>query len=339
MLRLVHEAKKKKRAQTELERALKDTLKDQGTRNIGFPGGNADQTLYSLGDGTLWAAFGGVSEDPAIPRFWNAFGIYRPSRPAQMIAVEINIPTESNSARVAGFFAEDTDTGEIYLMHSGKVGGGRSGIGKLAFLVWSKAKLVEVSCPDGGVRKGIAVGRLDDHDLAGRIWAFVKSVQNFKDKAANGELETPDFKRCIDEYNRYSKEFSGNKKGKRGSEFEYFTYHGDIIQALYDDRCACATKNERVYNSMLIDLFVKNDGVITEVYEVKTGVGRQVLYTAIGQLVTHTATLGDEVAKYLVVPADEAMPEDLEQAMAALRIQIRRFQLIGRGSKRTVQLS
>lgn len=339
MLRLVHEAKKKKRAQTELERALKDTLKDQGSRNIGFPGGNADHPLYSLGDGKLWAAFGGVSEEAAIPRFWNAFGIYRPSEPAQMIAVEINIPTDSNSAKVAGFFAEDADTGDIYLMHSGKVGGGRPGIGKLAFLVWSKAKLVEVSCPEGGVRKGIAVGRLDDHDLAGRIWAFVKSVQNFKDMAAKGELETPDFKRCIDEYNRYSKEYSGKKNGRWGSEFEYMTYHGDVIQALHDERIACAAKNEGVYNSILIDLFVKKDGVITEVYEVKTGVGRQVLYTAIGQLVTHTATLGDEVTKYLVVPADEAMPEDLERAVAALRIQVRRFKLNGRGRNRTVHLS
>lgn len=338
MLRLVRESREKKRAQARLERALKATLENKGERNIGFPGGNVNQTVYSLGDGALWAAFGGVSEDSALPRFWNAFGVYRPNRPAQMITVEINIPTDSNSAMVAGFFAEDPDTGDIYLMHSGRVGGGRPGIGKSAFLVWSKAKLVEVLDPGGDIRSGIMVGRIDDHDLAGRIWEFVKKVQSFKDKAAAGELETPDFTRRINEFNRYSKELSGKKKGKQGGEFEYVTYHGDIVQAIYDEISARAAPDEEVFNSKLIDLFVKKAGVVSEVYEVKTGVGRQVLYTAIGQLVTHAATVGDEVTKYLVAPADEAISEDLERALTALRIQIRRFQLIGRGHKRTVQL-
>ena len=338
MLRLVYKTKEKKRAQAVLKRALKATLEKQGTRNIGFPGGNVDQTIYSSGEGTLWVAFGVVSE-PTTPRYWNAFGVYRPDRPAQMITVEINIPTDSNSARVAGFFAEDTDTGEIYLMHSGKVGGGSPGIGKSAFLVQSKAKLVEVFDPEeGGVRNGIAVGRLDDHHLAERIWAFVSRVRIFKDKNAAGTLDTPDFKRRIDEFDSYSKEFSGKKKGRRGGEFEYVTYHGDIVQAICDERTACAARDEEIFNSSLIDLFVKKAGVVSEVYEVKTGVGRQVLYTAIGQIVTHAATAGDEVTKYLVVPADETIARDLEQAMAVLHIKVRRFKLIGSGLKRTVRL-
>jgi hypothetical protein len=98
-------------------------------------------------------------------------------------------------------------------------------------------------------------------------------VQGFKDDAVSGGLETPDFKRRLEEFDKYSKEFSGKKKGARGGPFEYVTYHGDIVQKLFDDRTSRLRKGERVFNSALIDLFVKKDGRLSEVYEVKTGLG------------------------------------------------------------------
>ncbi|MES5488706.1 hypothetical protein QMZ05_38700, partial [Bradyrhizobium sp. INPA03-11B] len=157
MLSLVEEANKKKATQATLERNLKKVLKRQGVHNVGFPGGNVDIQLYSVGPGELWAAFGGASKN-AIPRYWTPFGVYQPDNHAQSITVEINIPLDDNTAQVAGFFAEDDETGDTFLMHSGKVGGGRPGIGESAFLVWSKLKLVEVSTEGGGSRSGIVVG-------------------------------------------------------------------------------------------------------------------------------------------------------------------------------------
>ena len=339
MLALIQESRNKKAAQTTLVRNLRAALTRQGTRNIGFPGGNVDQTVYSAGEGRLWVAFGRPPKDAPGSRYWNAFGIYKPDRPSQTITVEINIAIDSNSARVAGFFAEDGDTGDTFLMHCGRVGGGRPGIGKSAFLVWSKAKLVDVVEKDGGTRSGIAVGKLDDRNLTDRIWTFVKNVQSFKDKAAVGRLDTPEFKRQVEEFDKYSKEFSGKKRGVRGGAFEYVTYHGDIVQKLYDDRIARLAPGEKVFNSTLIDLFVKKDRVLSEVYEVKTGVGRQMLYAAIGQLVTHATSGGESVAKFLVVPADEDIPKDLAQAMAVLGIQVRHFRLDGIGRNRVIELN
>jgi hypothetical protein len=338
MLTLIHEERDKSAAQEKLELALKNSLNPVGIKNIGIPGDNFDIEVYAVGPGKLWVAFGKAGEGAASLRFWNAFGIYRDDRPAQTITVEINIPIGSNAGRVAGFFARDNGSGDIFLMHSGRVGGGRAGIGKSAFLVWSKAKLIEVFDGQGGIRSGIAVGRLDDPDLAGQIWAFVKSVQRFKDKAASGELNTPDFKHYVDEFDRYSEEFSGKKSGARGGECEYVTYHGRIVQALYDERMARATPGERVCNSSFIDLYVKKDAMLCEVYEVKTGIGRQMLYTAIGQLVTHAVAENGEVAKYLVVPADESIAHDLKKAIAALGIHLRHFRLIEGDGEKVVQL-
>lgn len=338
MLNLISEPKRKKALQRRLEGNIKDALRSQGEHNIGFRGGNANLQIYSAGEEKLWAAFGGPTEESAVRRYWNAFGVYQPDRSAQLISVEINIPIDSNGSQVAGFFAEDSETGAIFLMHSGKVGGGRPGIGKSAFLVWSKAKLVEVIDESGGVRTGIAVSKLSDPDMAGRIWTFVRGVQSFKDFAATGALQTPEFKRRVDEFDRYSKEFSGKKRGRSGGALEYVTYHGDIVQKLYDERTARLSADEKVFNSILIDLFVKKDGVLSEVYEVKTGVGRQALYTAIGQLVTHAANSQSEVAKFLVVPADDSIPKDLDHAVVALGIKVRRFRLKKSGQSRIVDL-
>lgn len=337
-LRIVADARQKRVAQAELERRLKAVLNRQGTLNIGFPGGNVDQIVYSAGEGALWVAFGKPSQDTVVPRFWNAFGVFRPDRTAQTITVEINIPVDSNTAQVAGFFAEDVDTGTIFLMHSGKVGGGRPGIGKSAFLVWSKAKLVEVADEAGGMRSGIAIGQLDDPDLSGRIWRFVGNVQGFKVAAVAGSLETPEFRDRLEEFDRYSKEFSGKKRGVRGGPFEYVTYHGDIVQTLFDDRKARSVTGEGVFNSTLVDLLVKKDGAVSEIYEVKTGLGRQTLYTAIGQLVTHSAGGNGAIAKFLVVPADEEIPEDFSHAIESLDINVRRFRLQGGAGRRTVEL-
>jgi hypothetical protein len=70
-------------------------------------------------------------------------------------------------------------------------------------------------------------------------------------------LEPPEFKRRPEEFELYSGEFSGKKRGTQGGPFKYVTYHGDLVQKLFDERTARTTDGERVFNSALIDLFVK----------------------------------------------------------------------------------
>ncbi|MFT8676404.1 MAG: hypothetical protein ABF990_14080 [Acetobacter sp.] len=338
MLILVESTGDKKSAQTLLEKNIKTALKRVGKKNVGHPGGNADQIIYSNGDGLLWVAFGGLTQDEPTLRYWNAFGLYEAKKNAQNITVEINIAVDSNTAQVSGFFAQDSKTGDIFLMHSGKIGGGRQGIGKSAFLVWSKANRVDVIDVKGTIRHGIVIGKIDQSDLTQRIEKFVLDVKEFKDYATSGKINSDDFKEKMEEFDRYSKEFSGKKWGERNDAFEYVTYHGEIVQKLYDERVEKLQKGEGVFNSVLIDLFVKKYGALSEVYEVKTGVGRQILYTAIGQLLTHSAMDGGNVKKILVVPADEKIPEDFLKAISVLNIQIRFFRVVGSESNRVIEL-
>lgn len=332
MLRLVRDRKKKKAAQAALDGLVRGTLPPQGIRNIGFKGGNRDRELFSQGEGRLWASIAASPEKAKIPRYWNTFGIFAPDRAIQNITVEVNVPSASDSRMVAGFFAEDDATGDVYLMHDGSVGGGRKGIGREAFLVWSNARMIEAVGDDGQARMGIPIGSMADPNFSGRLEKFVGKVASFKEAAAGGKLETPAFRRRLAEFDRYRREFSGRKSGSNGGSLEYVSYHGDVVDLLYEERTAAAATGEKVFNSQLVDLFVKKGGRLVEIYEVKTGLGRQTLYTAIGQLMTHSAEDPD-IAKVLVLPIEEAVPGDISRAVESLGIKLRRFGIDEAGAR------
>ena len=114
---------------------------------------------------TYWFGSVAPNKDDKTPRYWNPLGEYRPNGTLQ-ISVELNVSTDSNSKRVSGFFAKDSQTGQVYLMHDGGVGGGRKGVGQTAFLAWSDSKVVAVTNAEGDVRLGIIVAPIDTNDTA-----------------------------------------------------------------------------------------------------------------------------------------------------------------------------
>ena len=325
MMLLVEDGAAKRAAQKAIERSVKASLPRIGKRNIGFPSGNVDEMMYTAGDGGLWAAFANADE-ARVPRKWNAFGVYDAKRHAQVITVEINVPTASNAASVAGFFARDVSGGATYLMHDGSVGGGKKGVGRSAFLSWSRFELVDVERSDGVPRAGIVIGRVDDPDLSSRIRRFVQSVRDFKAAVKRGDLGSEGARRSIAEWDEFKSESSGRRKGRRPAEFDYVSYHGDVVEALQAERNAAAAKGERVLNSPLIDLMVKSGSTMTEIYEVKTSCDRQSLYTAIGQIVAHSADASDGIIRTLVIP-EGALPTGMSECLDHLGIAVRRFQL------------
>jgi len=317
MLSLVETPSDKRQAQSLLEKKLTALLERQGKLNVGFPGGNVYVSVYANGGYPLWAAFVRPDQGSANPRFWNAFGVFDPNAKSQTIAVEINISVESNSAQVAGFVAKDEETGDFLLMHSGKIGGGRKGIGRTAYLVWSKSRLVAVQ-GEHSTRFGIPIANLNRDNVAERIWRFVELVNEFKEAAVSGDLKTAEFRKRVD---RYAREFSGLKCHSHKLEIEYLTYHGDVVDALYKERCNGKLDDELVANSILVDLYVERGGRWTEVYEVKSSADRQAIYTAIGQLLTH----GRACDKTLVLPKNANLPKDLQTALEELDVAVRYF--------------
>ena len=336
MLVLVEGTKEKSEAQKAMEASLTGHLERIGKHNIGFPSGNVDEVMYANGDGSLWAAFSNAI-DAKVPRRWNAFGVFDSKRSSQMISVEINVPTTSNSASVAGFFARDFSTGATYLMHDGSVGGGKKGVGRGAFMSWSDRELVDVERTEGGPRSGIVIGRVDDTDLAGRIWNFVRNVRDFKEAVKSGDLDQEAVRRKVAEWGEFREESSGRRKGRRRAEIDYVSYHGDVVKALRDEREGKACKGERVVNNLLVDLMVKTGDTMIEIYEVKTDCGRQSLYTAIGQLMAHSVGMGTGIVRTLVMPEGD-LPNGLAACFAEQGIAVRRFRLTAPPNRKVVLL-
>lgn len=333
---LIEDEASKRAAQRSLEVSVKAQLKPQGLRNIGFPSGNRDELIFAKGTGQLWCAFGDA-EDAPIPRRWNSFGVFDAKKTTQSITVEINIATTSNSASVAGFFARDTGSGAVYLLHDGGVGGGKKGVGRSAFLAWSSRQLVRADRREGGFRDGILIGRIDTRYVTGRLWKYVQEVRAFKDAVDRGEIDAPTFRNKITEWEEYHRESSGRRKGKWKAEIDYVSYHGDVVDALWRERDAAKAPGELVTRSILIDLLVRKDDRITEVFEVKTSTDRQSLYTAVGQLMTHSVGAGPQIGRTLVIP-EGAVPDDLLGCMQELAIAVRRFRL-DEGSDQKIVLS
>ena len=145
---------------------------------VGYQGGSENATLTWHPDKELWAL---LQADRFDDRFWCAFGTVSPLTNSMVsITCEVNSSRVGINRRLAGIFISDS-TGAIHLAHSGKIGGGREGIGKTAFLSSrSENDVVPVRFPNGQEFEYIVIGCIDDNDLLANLATFVHAVAEFK---------------------------------------------------------------------------------------------------------------------------------------------------------------
>lgn len=326
MLRLVEDRQQKIESQEVLVDILGRAWREREVRRIVWrPGGQKHPIAHNH---RFWFSTVLLSRDRGTPRYWNSFGLYK-EKGNLHISVEINIPTETNTARVAGFFAIDPLTRDTYVMHDGGIGGGRRGIGREAFLDWSGDQIVPVERSDGTARGGLLIAPLRDAGIVAFIERFTTKVAAFKEQVAAGSIE-PSSSKPTETYSDYFPEFFGTKKGERARQLEYQSRHGEIVHALSEWREGQIPRrrsSERIIKNTKIDLGVLIDGKLAEVYEVKTDSTRQNLYTAVGQLLVHGIDGGATVRRFLVLPGDCHVPEDISKALSELGMELVRFEM------------
>jgi hypothetical protein len=116
-------------------------------------------------------------------RFWNCFGIENPvERQMLNITVEINPPHEGENRRLAGMFIRDNEN-RIYLAHTGRVGGGRSGIGLNEFRRYLGDPPWQEILTQGGRQLAVILGPIDAPDFPSQLSNFVHNVARFKKRA------------------------------------------------------------------------------------------------------------------------------------------------------------
>jgi hypothetical protein len=313
------------KAQRKLESTISRDFKKRATRNIGYPGGTTyDASVFT--DGTYWYWSSDLkSKDVANPRRLNWFGLFK-SEGGLQISVEINTAYEGRNDKVAGFFARDNDTGAIYLLHSGRVGGGKKGVGKSAFLAWSDLRPVEVVDSSGGIQEGVVVMPVDGIAASRSAVWYVDIIARFKQLVRAGDMETPEFQRKKKNLDDFYSEGRGRRKGKHSAEIDYLSRHGEVVDALNSWRTlAQLPKGGRVVKSILIDMGVAVGSDLVEVFEVKTSTARSDVYSAIGQLLVHGAATN--CRRVIVLPHKETIAADLQEALQRLSIELLKFKL------------
>jgi len=154
-------------------------------RNVGFQGYASDFDLAWRPNEGFWSLLldRPPDESERSERYWCCFGSTIEPAHSLNIACEINMPREGVNRHCAGAFLRD-ESGRIYLGHSGKIGGGRKGIGKAAFLEHRGSKnIVDVAWPNRGIGAMILIGEIGNAALLRRLGDFVCEVETFKSTA------------------------------------------------------------------------------------------------------------------------------------------------------------
>jgi hypothetical protein len=223
------------KAHAALEATLRREFPQRATKDIGYPGGRVrGARVYT--DGRYWF----YSQDHSgrqisNPRSLNWFGLLS-ERPGVGITVEINTTYEGRNDQTAGFFARDTKSGIIYLLHSGRVGGGTKGVGMNAFRAWSGETLIQVADSSGGSRDGLLVMPVEGVAATRSAIRYVDIVTRFKKAVRTGEIGTPAFKRKQKQFEDFYAEGRGRRRGSRSSEIDYVSRHGEVVDALREWR-------------------------------------------------------------------------------------------------------
>ncbi|MBI5712907.1 MAG: hypothetical protein HZC38_05715 [Chloroflexi bacterium] len=325
MFSLIESKEEIARAQHNLETSIRRDFNTKAVKNIGYPGGTTfDAKVYTDGRYWYWSSDHNGKNIPN-PRRLNWFGLFRADADLQ-ISVEINAAYEGRNDQVAGFYARDNDTGSIYLMHSGRVGGGTKGVGKTAFLAWANQRPIDVVDSSGGIRDGVLVMPIEGVAASRSAIRYIETIARFKQAVRAGDLTTSDFQRKQKELNDFFSESRGRRKGLRSREIDYLSRHGEVVDALYSWRNSSAfPKNGRLVKNVLIDMGVAVGRELVEVFEVKTSTARSYIYAAIGQLMVHGTS--DECRRVLVLPEKERIDSGLLDALHRLNIEVMRFKL------------
>lgn len=148
---------------------------------VGFPSGSWRVDVNWHGSAGVWGLFVSQPQDhqsgKLLGHFWIAFGVDDPRKYKSLsITVQMNPPQEGEDRRIAGVFLRD-EAGRFYVGHTGKVGGGRPGIGQQAFREFAQ----DLAWQEIATRKFVIFGPLQDRGLLDGLARYVHTVARFKD--------------------------------------------------------------------------------------------------------------------------------------------------------------
>ena len=278
MLTIIEKSGRIREAQAQLKRNLNACSEKKGPITIGGQWGNQRQLVSWSSKLSIWWTTYSLSN-----RFENAFGIEKPrwdTKYGYAIPSVIDIPFSGINRRIGGAFAVD-ENNRVYLLHRGRIGGGRKGIGKTLFLENYRGEWETVQDGDS-VSKLAMVAALSSRRFPHQIASFVYEVQRIKKE---GKIETESRVPFTD---TFKEGFSGTKEYVVG-RVEAECDHELVVSSL--EKLLRLT-GLVLGNRYPMDLYVLDSSKrISTIFEVKTDSTSTSCYKAIGQLLFYSAKL------------------------------------------------
>ena len=281
---------------------------------VSYPSGRFKDTVKYSDELDIWISH------KKFNKLFNGFGIGRPKENRNNNLVgEINFPLKYIDRRVAGAFGEE-ENGNILLLHRGRIGGGKPGIGKIFFKDNFRGDFIFAFDGDRETEFCL-VGELRSTYFPMQVSNFIKEINRVKN--LSDKKEPTDFQ-YLNKFN-FRDEHSGNSEKERIGSTTIHRTHGIIVNALASE---LENRKYHIGNDKNRDLFIHNNKKITTLFEIKTSTATQNLYEGVGQLIIYSIPIKIHVKLVLVIP--KQLNETVTKRLMNLGIQILYFEWINK---------
>jgi hypothetical protein len=276
---------------------------------LGHPGGTVSARI-------LWSDRLGIwmfHEKGVKSRYGHAFGVGKPSGTSPVpITCEINFPPHGIDRRMGGALAYDRQD-RIYVVHRGKIGGGKKGVGKVLFEklyrgVWAHME-------DGDAVSTVAlVGALNSPRFVRQVAQFIRKIERMKDVMSS---RSPQMEITFDEAHfREELVGAGYDPSERFPESD--CDHGLVVSDLQG---ALEKKKFKIENDADCDLcIVDAKRQTTAVFQVMTDNSSAALHAGIAKLLLKSADLAQ--TPRLILAAPEGIEPSLGEKLTKLGIDV-----------------
>lgn len=307
MITIISDRKEIKKLHKQFQKKLQEFFTEKIDCWVGFPGGSFQDIVHYSHDLDFW-----VSTQELDTRYWNGFGIGKPYEGSNnSLNGEINFPYEHINRRIAGAFAIE-DNGNILVLHRGKIGGGKHGVGKHLFTDNFIGDFVTAIDGDRETEFCL-VGELNSTHFPKQVTNFIKEIYRVKNLEIN--IIATNFEELTN-FN-YTDEHSGITVTEKKEPVVIERTHGIVVNALAQE----LQKNDyKIGNDRNRDLFIHNNNKIITLFEIKTSSATQSLYSAVGQLLIYSIPIKNAVKLVAVLP--DKLNETVEKRFKELEIRI-----------------
>lgn len=315
MLELVDDARQIRGAWDKLQKAMTHGSR-RVWRRVGTRAGDYKDKLIIREDLGIWAA----PSKELSSRRWFPFGVLPlPETGNVSMVVQLNTPLMTTARGMGGCLGCDAH-GKLWICHTGRIGGGRDGISRSAFLKWSDRPLVRLQRRNRTAIEVFPIAGVESPEMLEDIADYVHEVHAFKEghTRPSAKAVKPPFREDESTY---------LIEGR--VEYEATRFHGVVCNRLIE---LLSDAGYRVGNDKLRDVVIGKASRPDIEFEIKPAASWQHLYTGVGQLMLHSAGTPAK-RQVLVVPA--SITDEKRKAIRSLGIDV----VIYRTTKRKITFS